>query len=753
MSKKNKQQFKQPAPSQIPVIPKAASIGVELELVEEVKQTFSASHLGDPTIDESQPMASALDIRKTWARVKEMNDDLKEKASQSSAKWKEMQDLEDKNKELKAELEKKLTKAIQLESELLAGQLTGSISETYEKLRETQGRIFEYTQMQINKLGDFHTEKLAEYLRDHKIAVSNQVERDILQRQIKRLEAEKRDAEDSTAERISANFNEQISALKAENDALKRRLQNVETEYHQLKQFVTAVRSAFKQDDPLQMIKEFQHIQKLLKEKESQLAERPERFEVETFKKQVDQLKYENNQLQKKFSENELLKLKEQLAGRDTTLIMMKNLEKELLSALSRETGLLALNDKLNRSINELAGKTSDKKAAFEFAIKCDNDREGLQKNHLASKTKYPKDLAELAAYLQYKMFKQGFNYSLEVVRTFMAGLAMSPISILQGISGTGKTSLPREFIKALVGDPAYINDGKEMRSPYAVCAVQSGWRENTDLIGYYNSFENKYNETDFFKALYLANQPKYQDTLFFIILDEMNLSRPEHYFADFLSLLEQAENEWYVSIPKTPEEALPNSLLKGKLRIPQNVRFIGTANHDETTLEFAPKTYDRSNVMEMPRNKSIGLAENSTFQAAQYNVTYSWIHGEFSKAIPKHGLAFKQFQTFLHNPELITLLEKKGIGIGNRLENQGRKFIAAYLESGAHPKVDLGAAADHLITSRIFRSLKNKYEFDKPTMTQFMDDYVQLFEKSFDQYFPANGVSLLEAEISKKTS
>ena len=61
------------------------------------------------------------------------------------------------------------------------------------------------------------------------------------------------------------------------------------------------------------------------------------------------------------------------------------------------------------------------------------------------------------------------------------------------------------------------------------------------DLLGYYNSFEHKYKETEFFKALYLANQPKYSDSLYFIIMDEMNLSRPEHYFADFLSLLEQA--------------------------------------------------------------------------------------------------------------------------------------------------------------------------------------------------------------------
>jgi hypothetical protein len=114
------------------------------------------------------------------------------------------------------------------------------------------------------------------------------------------------------------------------------------------------------------------------------------------------------------------------------------------------------------------------------------------------------------------------------------------------------------------------------------------------DLMGYYNSFEHKYKETEFFKALYLANLPKYSNTLFFIILDEMNLSRPEHYFADFLSLLEQKEDERYISV-NAPDEVLPKLIVQGKMKVPENVRFIGTANHDETTLEFAPKTYDRS--------------------------------------------------------------------------------------------------------------------------------------------------------------
>ncbi len=261
----------------------------------------------------------------------------------------------------------------------------------------------------------------------------------------------------------------------------------------------------------------------------------------------------------------------------------------------------------------------------------------------------------------------------------------MSPISILQGISGTGKTSLPREFVKALVSDTNYIGIDKDNtnNAPYRICAVQSGWRDNMDLMGYYNSFEHKYKETDFFKALYLANQPKYSDTLFLIILDEMNLSRPEHYFADFLSLLEQSPNERYINLSNTPDEVLPTLIKGGKLKVPENVRFIGTANHDETTLEFAPKTYDRSNLMEMPKNhpdkKNFKQPEKS------FNVNYGWLATKFDEAEKKHKDAFSKFHLFINSDDMKYLLMDKGIGVGNRLEYQAEKFIGVYVESGGY--------------------------------------------------------------------
>jgi len=121
--------------------------------------------------------------------------------------------------------------------------------------------------------------------------------------------------------------------------------------------------------------------------------------------------------------------------------------------------------------------------------------------------------------------------YSEQDIRAFLGGIAMSKLHILQGISGTGKTSFPTAFARAL---------GRRGRENYKLVEVQAGWRDRQALIGYYNSFERKFYETEFLTALYEARCSKFRAQIYIIILDEMNLSRPEQYFAYFLSKLEQ---------------------------------------------------------------------------------------------------------------------------------------------------------------------------------------------------------------------
>ena len=338
---------------------------------------------------------------------------------------------------------------------------------------------------------------------------------------------------------------------------------------------------------------------------------------------------------------------------------------------------------------------------------------------------------------------KEKFYYSEKTVKVFLAGLHMSPISILQGISGTGKTSLPREFIKAITAGSKVFegNDEKTKlpRAPYRICAIQSGWRDNMDLMGYFNSFDCKYNETDFFKALYVAGLPKYADTLFFIILDEMNLSHPEHYFADFLSLLEQDEENQIISI-KAPMDVLRDRI-KGGLKIPKNVRFIGTANHDETTNSFAPKTLDRSNLLQMDGEKNDDI--RPTF--SQYTVNYKWLEERFAEAERQFSSYYKEFRNFIEDKELVGLLKQYGIGIGKRFaDKQAMRFICVYMACGDNPMQDLADAVDQLMTTRMLRVLANKYGLDAQKILHIEEQYVNIFERHFNFYKPTQGSKFL---------
>ena len=202
--------------------------------------------------------------------------------------------------------------------------------------------------------------------------------------------------------------------------------------------------------------------------------------------------------------------------------------------------------------------------------------------------------LADLVDEVRHRMATDSataFYYSESDVRLFLAGLASSRLHLLQGISGTGKTSLPREFFKALGGDRAA-----------QIIEVQAGWRDKDDLFGYYNAFEKRFAESEFTKALYRALLPANIDRPMVIVLDEMNLAHPEQYFGSMLSILENAVTEaGYLDLLTSVLPGLPERFEGSRLPLPRNVWFVGTANHDETTVAFADKTYDRAHVQELP--------------------------------------------------------------------------------------------------------------------------------------------------------
>lgn len=777
---KNKNRFNQPAFQPVKnVQPRKEEVTTEDVLEIEAKyaetgQLIEAQQvlLSDSLSTEAQARIKEAeakdDLKKYWIFVKEVNRRLEaliNKTEEEKNKTNQIkEELEGAKKEvdlLKADFKKKLEEYNRKDKDLTErefaldnGEYSGVISRLLNTLKDTERKIFVDTELLIKDLADFHQKNLEELAGHQKDSISLEKQAIELKRERKKFEIEKKIFEEDFKADIEFKYSEDIRVKGLELQRLQRRAENLDVENKKLKQLFEDLQNAFDSAAPEEILRQYSALQKDLSALKEELNKRPENFELESKQAQIEELRAKVQEYQTKVNEGELLELKRILSNQDSYVIEINAYKNQIESAKVREASLKKTIEDLSVTIDQLKGESNKKADAFEFAKKCDQDTVDLGYNHLQKPGEQPKDLKELCAYVQnwmaYKADKP-FFYKLETIRIFLAGLHMSPISILQGISGTGKTSLPREFAKALLSNSNYLglNSNNQNNSPYTICAIQSGWRDSMDLLGYYNSFEHKYKETEFFKALYLANQPKYSDSLYFIILDEMNLSRPEHYFADFLSLLEQAPDERFITLINTPEEVMPASVKGGKLRVPKNVRFIGTANHDETTLEFAPKTYDRSNLMEMPKNhpgKPVDAGNKGS-----YNVTYSWLETKFLEAEGKHKAAFEKFTKFLNSDDIKYLLMEKGIGMGNRLEYQAEKFIGVYLESGSDLNKDLPVAVDHLVTSRLLRTLKNRYDLDKANLVNFKEEYQRVFKTHFQNQQPSFAVDLLDVEIGKK--
>ena len=148
----------------------------------------------------------------------------------------------------------------------------------------------------------------------------------------------------------------------------------------------------------------------------------------------------------------------------------------------------------------------------------------------------------------------------------------------------------------------------KQQLENCAVVPVRPDWVDNRGLLGYFNPLTNEYSTTPFLLCLLdaqaeveRAKKEGRHPHPFFVVLDEMNLARVEHYFSDFLSALESDE-----AIPLHDSTAIEEGQNKAEvprcLKVPANVFFTGTVNVDETTYMFSPKVLDRAFTIEFDR-------------------------------------------------------------------------------------------------------------------------------------------------------
>ena len=306
--------------------------------------------------------------------------------------------------------------------------------------------------------------------------------------------------------------------------------------------------------------------------------------------------------------------------------------------------------------------------------------------------------------FINYSASQLKLYYTKDIVARYFAGMATSKMLILEGISGTGKTSLPYAM-------------GHFFQNEASIISVQPSWRDRAELLGYLNEFTKKFNETDFLKAVYQAS---YSDTVNTIVLDEMNLARVEYYFAEFLSVMEMPDvNEWKIDLVPTSEPTDPKNLINGKLLIPQNVWFVGTANKDDSTFTITDKVYDRA--------VAIAINKKAEFIDAVYTEPISMPIDDLMDMFKRVQQAYRMSETsakaFAELDEFIQAKFK--IAFGNRILKQINLFVPVYMACGFSEYDGL----DYMLCHKILR----KFEMLNLTfLKKELDELVLMLDKLF---------------------
>jgi len=274
--------------------------------------------------------------------------------------------------------------------------------------------------------------------------------------------------------------------------------------------------------------------------------------------------------------------------------------------------------------------------------------------------------------------------YDIEDIRRFISGMAVSHILILQGMSGTGKTSLAHAF-------GSYIDNSS------TIIPVQPMWKERTDLIGYYNEFTKKFNETLLLEKMYEAN---YSDDIYVTVLDEMNIARVEYYFAEFLSLLELPNpEERYIDVVSDKWANDPKQLKDGRIKLPPNMWFIGTANNDDSTFAISDKVYDRAMVLNLDAKSERFVAPKTE----KIHISCEQFNALVKEAIEEYDVSKRNMKRLEELDKY--LIEHFHITFGNRIMKQIKMYIPVYVSCGG----DELDALDDILSKKVIRKLETQ--------------------------------------------
>lgn len=276
--------------------------------------------------------------------------------------------------------------------------------------------------------------------------------------------------------------------------------------------------------------------------------------------------------------------------------------------------------------------------------------------------------------YMEYHGQSNNLFYSKYDLINLHTSVKCSNITILSGLSGTGKTQIVDVYAKALG-----INSSSSDSSRLLYVPVRPSWNDDSDLLGYVDLVHMVYRPSDTGFVDFLVNAQKNeenQNKLYIVCFDEMNLARVEHYFSQFLSILERPESQRELILyDKQYRGRLYNSTdYPDRITIGDNIKFVGTVNVDETTYHFSDKVLDRANIINLD---ILNYSKNWIKKQFGTQSNIVWTNKEYKNLIKKPVESdFKRVREFLWDLHIVLRNASEKFGVGPRIV----KAIESYL-------------------------------------------------------------------------
>ncbi len=645
---------------------------------------------------------AALDVelRKKRAKMESEIADVREKG---------LSTVEDEIAKLKTKRLEEVMKTEHVERDRIRGEIVKE-REVWTKERESTRKLLESERTELEKQKSAVSAIQSE-LEGRNIEL--EANERTLERKEQRLEQQWQKRNDELDDNVEVRLEEERESLKTEKQSFKE-------ENERLRESIriqTELAGAFDQlkrqlgdTDPAEILRDLNSKTDELKCLREELATRPTEEMRERYKEQESEIQRQKARIGE---------LEKQMNDNASTIAEAEDLRRKN-SELDAENKSLAQKASIfEGAANEAEVELNRLRAAYERPAEVECRYKEIEMPHIkAEKVKKPMkaDIDEVTwlTGVGNACETYGLHFNPRILKAFHTSLKTaewSPLTVLAGVSGTGKSELPR----------LYSHFGGLLFEPLS---VQPNWDSQESMLGFFNSIDNKFDAQSLLRFLAQSQKiwrdktnenkgyPGLQDAVCLVLLDEMNLAHPELYFAEFLSKLELRRGMKGSDVPFLPVK-IGAGLPPYQLPLGRNVLWTGTMNQDETTKSLSDKVLDRSMVIYFPRPtelkrrlKLTPLDEKNRGSLLHKASWQSWL-AQGSLFSDKQIKPYKMFVE-----EMNASLAVSGRAIGHRVWQSVEYYMANYPDVRAQLDKEGNA--------------KDKDALDRALHTAFEDQLVQ---------------------------